>query len=81
MFNAIVINEIIDGATGRVYVAGTRVRVLLKTTSEYIGTIKNIFANEFSFLVDGEEKIIKYDSIDKMRLAEPDENFYNCFNF
>lgn len=86
MFNAIIINEIRDSSTGKVYKLGDRVRVLMKAVrkygSEYIGSITKIAPDGFSILVENyEEKFISLEALDKMRLAKPDENFYNTFEF
>lgn len=81
MFTTKIVKEIRNYGTGQIFTEGNYVRILLKSTSEYIGTITNIFGDSFSLLVDGEEKIIELDSIDKMRIAETDETFYNHFNF
>lgn len=93
MFSAIVINEIRDRKTGQAYKVGDRVRVLLKSESEYIGTIEKISPDEFSLWAnntkkyqsfscgDVDEKIIKLETIEKMRFAEPDENFLNHWSF
>lgn len=86
MFNAIIINEIRDSATGQTYKLGDRVRVLMKTVrrhgSEYIGVITKITPGGFSILVeDYEEKFISLELLDKMRFAGPDETFYNTFEF
>lgn len=83
MYKTFIINQIQKIENGRVhnYTAGNRVRVLLKSESEYIGTIKNIYGDSFTLLVDDEEKTIPLDSLRKMRLAMASENFYNTWNF
>lgn len=80
-FRAVIVNQIADKATGQVYPIGSRVRVLLKSESEYIGTLKSIFVNGFTLLAAGENETISLDDIDKMRFAEPGENFLNNWNF
>ena len=81
MFTAIIIKEIENEKNGESYAVGSRVRVLLKSGSEYIGTIDDISPDSFLLLVDSEEKIIELDSIDKMRPALLGETFYNQFEF
>ena len=86
MFNAIIINEIRDSATGQTYKLGDRVRVLMKAIrrhgSEYIGVMTKIAPDGFYILVENyEEKFISLEALDKMRFAGPDENFYNTFEF
>ena len=81
MFTTVIIKQIEDEKNGESYMVGSRVRVLLKSRNEYIGTIDDIFPDSLSLLVDSEEKIIELDSIDKMRPALLGESFYNRFEF
>lgn len=81
MFKPYIVKQLIDSTSGQFYKDGDRVRVLLKSKSEYIGTIKNIFGDSLVLLVDGDDKTILLDTLDKMRLAKPDENFYNYCEF
>lgn len=81
MFSAIVVKEIRDSNSGHAYKVGDRVRVLKKTKGEHIGIIKEIYNNGFDLMVDGYERQILFMDIDKMRAADPGENFYNRFDF
>ena len=86
MFNAVIVKEIRDSATGHAYTVGDLVRVLLKAPKgldrqrEYIGIIRDILDGSF-LLAGGQENVIKLCDVEKMRLADPGENFYNRFDF
>jgi hypothetical protein len=81
MLSTFIVKQLIDSATGNFYKVGDRVRVLLKSKSEYIGTIKNIFGDSFVLLVEDEDKTILIETVEKMRFAKPGENFLNHFEF
>lgn len=65
----------------QIFKIGQKVRVLLKSDSEYIGIVKEIFSESFSILVDDEEKNFSTDKVAKLRIAGANENFYNTWNF
>lgn len=80
MLTTFIVKQLID-SNGNSYKVGDHVRVLLKSTSGYIGTIKNIFGDSFVLLIEDEDKTILLDTVEKIRLAKPDETFYNTWNF
>lgn len=66
---------------GSIFENGHRVRVLLKNSSEYIGTIAEILPESFSIRVDDEVKTFPVDTVQKIRTARANENFYNTWSF
>ena len=62
----------------RCYHQGHKVRVLMKSKSEYIGTVIEIGYQSFTLYFEHcDPKEIMFDDVDKFRLAKPNENLDN----